>query len=836
MSLAWRFARRELRGGLKGFRVFLACLALGVAAIAAVGSLAAGVERSLADDARLLLGGDVEFSFSQRAATPEQFRALASGGSVSFVIEMRAMARTDTRRGLVELKAIDDFYPLIGAVQVLEGEANLARALGQRDGVWGIAAERSTLARLGLALGDRVQIGDLAVELRAVLGAEPDRTANPITLAPRVMIAAAAVPATGLVQPGTLARWQYRVALPPGADVRAFIERMRTLFPNAGWRIRGLDEAAPGVQRWVERIALFLTLVGLTTLLVGGVGVANSVRNYLDGRRTTIATLKCLGAGGGLILRVYLAQILTLALLGVAIGVALGAAIPWLLGPLAAAQIGVAARVGFYPQPLILAAAFGLLVAFGFALWPVARARDIPPAALFRDLVAPQRRWPRPAYIVITVIAFAALVGLIVVTAIDRPLALGFVGAAIGTFLTFRAAAWGLQALARRAPRARWTGLRLALANMHRPGSPMPGIVLSLGLGLTVLVAIAQVQGNLARDLEETLPRIAPSFFFIDIQPDQVATFDRILRESPAVTRTQRVPSLRGRITQINRVPIERARVASGAQWAIGSDRGLTYTGAQPAEARIVAGEWWPADYAGPPLISLEAGIARGFGVGVGDTLTINLLGAEIEARIANLRAVDWTSLGINFAIVFAPGTLEAAPQTFIATATVTPEGEDEIERRVTEAMPNVSTIRVRTALATVEGVLTSIADAGRLTAAVTLIAGTLVLAGALAASQRRRIYDSVILKVLGARRRMIIGAFLIEFGLIGLATAIVAAVIGTLCAWGAMAMYMRIGFTVLPETVFATALFAVLLVIGFGLAGTWRALGAKAAPVLRNT
>jgi putative ABC transport system permease protein len=575
--------------------------------------------------------------------------------------------------------------------------------------------------------------------------------------------------------------------------------------------------------------------VGLTALLVGGVGVANAVRAFLDGRTTTIATLKCLGAPGALIMRVYLLQILALASLGIAAGLILGAAVPAIVAPLIAERLTVEARAGFYPVPLGMGLAFGLLTALAFSLWPLARAREVPPAALFRDLVAPERRWPRAHYIAFVVAAILGLAGLAVAASIDKRLGLAFCGAAAATFVLFRMAAWGIQRLAKSLGRVRHPGLRLALANMHRPGSPTPGIVLSLGLGLTVLTLIAQVQGNFGRQLAEQLPQMAPSFFFIDIQPDQIAAFNRLVEAHPGVGEVRRVPALRGRIAKINSVPADQAPIAPDARWAVGNDRGLTYTGPMPAGTRLVAGEWWPADYSGPPLVSFDAQIARGFGLGVGDTITINVLGVEVDAKIANLRAVDWTSLGINFTLTFAPGTLEGAPQTWIATAQVADAHEDALERAVTSAFPNVSSIRVKRALATAQETVQGIAAAARVTAAITLIAGVLVLAGAIVATHRRRVYDAVVLKALGATRRDVMRAFLAEFALLGGAAAIVAAVVGTACAWLIVGEYMRVEFVPLPGTILGTIAGAAAVVTLLGLAGTWRALGQKAAPLLRN-
>jgi putative ABC transport system permease protein len=835
-GVALSLARRELRGGLKGFRVFLACLALGVAAIAGVGSLASSVTQALRDDGRLLLGGDVELAFTHRQATEEQLRHLASAGRVSTVAEMRAMARVDEQRSLVELKGVDTVYPLVGALRTTAGTP-LAEALDIKQGHWGAIVERAVLVRLGISRGDKLRLGEQDYVVRDVIEGEPDRSANVFTLGPRVLVSLASLPTTGLVQPGSLVRWQYRVALNEPGSAGPFIEDLKKRFPQAGWRMRAVQDAAPGLQRWVDRIAMFLTLVGLTALLVGGVGVANAVRSFIDGRTATIATLKCIGAPSGLVLRIYLLQVMAMALVGIALGLLIGAVVPLVVAPFVASALGVNLRigVGVFAAPLALATLYGLLVAFAFALWPIARAREVPAAALFRSLVAPTAVRPRADVLVATGLALAALAGLAIATSLDRRLGAGFVAGAAATFVLFRIAAALIGRAARSAPTPRSPMLRLALANLHRPGGNLAGIVLSLGLGLTVLTIISLVHGNFARALQTQLPAIAPSFFFIDIQPDQLPAFDALLREAKGVGVVNRVPSLRGRIIGLNGVPVDRAQVAPEAQWAIGSDRGLTYTRELPRDARLVAGKWWPADYSGPPLVSFDAQIAAGMGLKLGDTITLNVLGREITATIANLRAIDWTTLGINFTLVFAPGTLEGAPQTWIATAQVDRAHEDALEKLLVERLPNVSAIRVRDALSAVESMLGSIASAARLTAGVTLLAGALTLAGAVAATQRRRIYDAVVLKVLGARRREILRALLVEFGLIGGVVAVVAALIGTAAAWTLVTRYMRVDFVFLPGTLTAVIAASIVAVVAIGLAGTWRALGHKPAPLLRN-
>jgi putative ABC transport system permease protein len=841
MLLALSLARREMRGGLRGFAVFLACLTIGVAAIAGVGSLAAAVSAGLAGDARIVLGGDIEFHLANRAASAAQRDFLAESGTLSQTTQMRAMARTadGAKRSLIELKAVDRAYPLYGAVE-LSPAGELDAALAERDGRWGAVVDPSLLTRLGLKIGDTMRIGEGDFTIRAALAKEPDFAGTFVIFGPHVLLGEAALASTGLLQPGALVSHSYRLRLAAGASAESVENRASASFPDAGWRVRDYGNATPAVERFLGRIALFLTLVGLTALLVGGVGVGNAVRAYLNGKIATIATLKCLGAPAPLVFRLYFLQIMALAAAGILLGLVIGGVAPVLAAQFLGGVLPVAARIGFYPEPLAIAALFGFLVTAAFSLWPLGRARDIPAATLFRDTVDPGRHLPRLVYLIGIAAAASALAAIAIMTAPDRRIAGWFVVGAIATLIAFRLAATLVMVAARRAGRIngswlRRRGTRLALANLHRPGAATASVVLSLGIGLTVLVAIALVQGNLLYEVQEALPDAAPSYFFIDIQPDQVAAFDQLMRTTPGVLSFDRVPSLRGRISRINGVPVEAATVAPGAQWAVSSERGLTYTARPPHGSHLVAGAWWPEDYRGPPLISFDAELARGMGVGVGDTLTVNLLGREIEARIANLRAIDWTSLGINFAIVFAPGTLEGAPQTHIATARTAPGAEDGVERIVTDRFANVSSIRVKEALGAIARILEEIAAAVRVTAAITLLSGILVLAGAVAAGHRRRVYDAVVLKVLGATRGDVMRGFLIEYGLLGLITAAIAGAIGTVAAYILLTRVMRSDWIFLPGAVLGTAAIATAVTLVIGFAGTWKALGAKAAPLLRN-
>jgi putative ABC transport system permease protein len=835
-TVAARLARRELRGGLKGFRIFLACLALGVGAIATVQSVADGIHRSIAEDGQAILGGDVEIHRLYQPATAEERAKFDAAGRVSQVVETRGMARNpkDESTTLVELKAVDAAYPLYGQAVLAEG-GDLQAKLAQQDGVWGAVADPGVAERLGLKVGDRISVGETVLQLRGTIDREPDKAGGGFSIAPRLMIAGAALETSGLIQPGSMLSYDYRVALPNGTNARDFADDLRTQFPDGTWRVRDDRDAAPSLRRTIDQLTMYLTLVGLTALLVGGAGVGNAVRAWLDARLATIATLKCLGAPGRVIFETYLLQMLVLAGFGIAIGLAIGAAAPSLVSGLIDGLLPVDARIGVYPGALLLAAGFGLLTALTFSLWPLARAARVPAAALFRDRVSPHAGRPAAIFIAATALCGAALAGLAVATAADPKLAAIFVAGAIAAIGLFYGTALAVMALSRRAPRPRRPGLRLALANLHRPGAPTPQIVLSLGLGLTVLAAIALIQGNMDRQIHDTLPGEAPSFFFVDVQKSQKDQFDALIHGTPGATDLAEVPSLRGRIVSVNGVEAEKAIIdSSKASWLRG-DRGITYAATMPPKDKLLQGEWWPADYDGAPRISVFKDIADIFGLKPGDHMVLNVLGRDIEAEVANIRDIDWGTLGINFTLIMSPKPLSAAPHTWLATVKVPPAEEPALQRAVTDAFPNVTTVRLKDALETVNALLSQIGTAVRSTAGITLLAGALVLAGAVAAGHRRRIYDAVVLKVLGATRGDIMRAFLIEYGLLGLLTAVIACALGSVAAWGVLTFVMKIDWTFLPLTLVGTAGLCVAITLGFGFLGTWVALGQKAAPLLRN-
>ncbi len=817
----------------------LACLALGVAAIAAVGGLRDAVLGGLAEQGQAMLGGDLAVDGGSQPLPPALSALLrARGARLSEVVRMRSLlVAPGGDRLLVELEAVDGAYPLAGAVGLRPALPVSAALSGD-----GIVAEPLVLDRLGVHPGDVLRLGNAAVTLRASLESQPDASATTGLLGPHVLLSLDSLPATGLVQPGSLLTHELRALLPPGSDLAAVTAAIRAAFPESGWRIRDARDAAPGVTRFVDQTSRFMTLVGLTSLLVGGIGVATGVRAWLEARARGIAVLRCLGAPARLVLASALVQVMALCGLGVLAGVLVGAALPplglWLLGDL----LPVPPHLGVYPGALALAAAFGLLTALCFALWPLGRAARIPGAALFRDALAGEGARPGRGVLVGNALAAVALVALTVGAAPQRGLALWFCGGAAATLLLFRLGGAALVRLARLAPvpPSRWAPpawARLGLGNLHRPGAPTRLMMTALGLGLSTLAAVALIEADIRHAVLDQLPQDAPSFFFIDVQPDQLDRFDGIVRASPGFLSLSQVPSLRARLVSVNDVPAERVNATPETRWALRGDRGLTIAATPPEGTRVVAGRWWPPNYDGPPLVSFDAGLARGWGVHVGDTLRVNVLGRDIDLRVASLRDINWRSLGLNFALVASPGLLSHAPHGEIAAVRTGPDVRQQagLLRAVTDALPNVTGIRVADVLAAVATLVGKIAAALAATGSLALLSGALVLAGAVAAGQRRRTAEAVVLKSLGATRSQIRAAWLVEFGLVGLVAGLLAAAVGTAASWGVVRFLLDGEWVFLPGLLALTVLGCVGLMLLFGFAGTAAALRARAAPFLRN-
>jgi putative ABC transport system permease protein len=841
LSIAWR----ELRGGLAGFRIFMASIALGVAAITGIGSLSLSIADGLASEGRVILGGDISADLVQRELGAAERERLARLGRVSELALVRAMARrSNGEAALVEIKAVDERYPLTGRIE-LDPPLPLAEALEPRLGSFGIVADAALIAKLGLLPGDRVEIGDATFELRSRLETEPDQLAAGIGLGARVLMSRAGLAATGIVEPGALVRWQYRIALeragaPAGdAEVEHVADLLRETGPRAGWEIRTRKTISPQLTRNLERLTTFLELVGVTSLIIGGVGVANAITGFVERKRESIAVLKTLGASGATVFALVLAQVMLVATLAVAVGVCAGVNLPFLVMAIFGSDIPFPITVALHPSAIGEGILYGLLTGFTFSIWPLGRAHDLPVQALFRDEIAPSRARPRTRYIVLLAASSATLLAATLALSADHFMTAIYAAATLAAFVLLRALGCAIMAGARKLPHPRRVSLRLAIVNIHRPGALTPSIAVSLGLSLTLVVALSLIDANLRKELREGLPGERPSLYFIDVQKAAAEAFTAFLRSRAPEGRLDHVPMLRGRIVALNGLRADAAAPTEETAWVLRGDRGITYSATLPEGSTLVTGSWWPKDYDGPPLVSLDAEIAEGLGLAPGDTLTINVLGREIDARIANLRKVNWRSLGMNFVLVYSPSTFAGAPFGEVATLTFPGELDTTRElallRETAQAFPSITTIRVKDALDKVAAAMAKVSTAVECVSAVAILAAILVLGGALASGQQARTHDAVVLKTLGATRRDIAATYAYEFGLIGLATSLFGLAAGAAAAFAVVENVMKFEFVLVLAPALGAAAAALGLTIVLGLASTWHILGRRPARYLRE-
>lgn len=835
LALAARLARRELRGGLAGFRIFLVCLALGVGAIAAVGTVRSAIEGGLAREGRALLGGDAEVRLTYRfgdAALTDWLDAQSAAWTE--VVDFRSMAvlPDGSDRALTQVKAVDGRWPLVGA-PVLDPPISMEQVLAGRDGMPGAALDPVLIDRLGLSVGDTFRLGRQEFVVMAALLREPDTVGGGFGFGPRTLVATEALAEAGLLGAGSLYDTSYRLVLREGDTLARVRATLIDTFHDSGLRWRDSTRAEPAVARFVDRIGAFLVLVGLAGLAVGGIGVSAAVRSYLDTKTGVIATLKTLGAEGRTIFAVYFLQIGALTLVGVIAGLALGLGAVLAVAPFVQGSLPVPIAVGLYPAPLAEAALYGVLTALVFTLWPLARVERVRAAALYRGIGTEARDWPRPALMLALLAAAGALVGAAVWFSGVWALALGAAGGIAASLALLWVMALGLRALARRAARARalrgHTALRLALGAMGNPREGAVAVVLSLGLGLTVLATVGQIDANLRGAIATEMPDRAPSFFFLDIAPDQVEGFTRLLERFEGVSDIRTAPQLRGVVSAINGRPASEY----GNHWVLRGDRGLTYAATQ-GDVQLTAGEWWPEDYEGPPLISFGAEEGAELGLQLGDTVTVNVLGREITGTIANFRHLDFRSGGIGFVMTFNSGAFRGAPHTLIATARAPEGSEGAILRALGAEYPAITAVAIREAARRVTEALGALASATALAALATLATGFAVLIGAAAAGERARVFEAAVLKTLGATRAGILASFALRSALMGAAAGLVAILAGAISAWAILVIVMEVPYRFEWIPALGIVLGGVMAVLVAGLVFALRPLAARPAGVLR--
>ena len=823
--LAFRLARRDLKGGLGGLGLLWLCLAVAVAGVASVTSLASSVDAAIASQGRSLIGGDLMLTVAQREVTPAERAAISKLGTSARSVGTRAMLVAPQGTMLAELTGADGAWPLAGKLILAEG--------GRRPRGAEVAIGRAAAERLGLARGERVRIGRAIFTVSAIIEKLP-RDAG-FALAPPALVDEAGLALTGLVQPGSLTSTSYRVLLKGGRDPAAVGRDFQRQFPDGGWRASDRNDAGSGTRRFVDRLGQMLLLVALSALAIGGLGMASAAAAFAASRRPSIAILKLVGAPRATINLMLLAELGLVAGLAILVGLAVGAAAPALVAGIAAPLLPVAPDPSPQWQALSEAALFGLLVTFAASWRAIAGAVETRPAQLLRGDVgdaAPlsprQYLWPVAALGAATALAISgasdpefAASGIAVIAALSALFAL------LG--LLIRRVARGLKHLG-------GPTTRLGIAALDRPGAATGRLAVSLGLGLTLLVTLAATASSIVAEIDTSVPKKAPALFLVDIPREQAPRITAMTNALLPGAELRMVPSLRGPVTAVNGTRVTELKAIPEGAWILRGDRGLTFAAALPPANRIVAGKWWPEDYRGPPLVSIDVDAATALRLKIGDTLTIGVLGRPIEARIASLRQIDWRSLGFNFAIIFAPGTLEAAPYSLMATvAPGAGRSTAAYEQQLTAALPMVSAVRVAEVVEQAKALLGSIDGAVRIATWFAIAMGMIVLAGSVVATRRERRRDIVLLRLVGATRGEVARSQLVEFALLSVAVALVAFGAGVAASWALVTRLFEFGYRPDWTALGTIPAGAILLAVIAALAAALPALNARPAEGLRS-
>lgn len=833
---AWNIARRDLNARFKGLRLLLVCIFLGTAALAAIGTLTASIERELESSGRELLGGDLEVELWQRDITGEEQEALSGYGELSGGYRLQAMASTDDAAAPIELKSVETNYPLYGSFTLTDGTEP-----GAPSGNDAYLAQ-GALDRLGIQVGENFRLGTMNMVAAGVIENEPDRLSEGFQLGPTVIVAKDIPVDAGLLQPGSLYQSKYRIAFEDaGRSPEGVEEELTEAFPNSGFDFRSRDRASPGADRFVTRMSDFLTLVGLAALVIAGIGIAGGVSSYLDQRRASIATLKVLGASSRDIVRIYALQIAVAAVVGSALGLAVGVLVTPLLGMALQGLLPVEGGFVIEPAPLLLAGGYGILVAFAFASAPLLRARSFPAMALMRSRIVPLSRDKRA--LLATAAGLVAICALALFTSSQVFLTAGFLAGAGIALVALAGLGLGLQYAARKLPRPSNPLMRSALANIHRPGAPTSALVTALGFGLASFVLLAAIQSAIDGNIQSRVPQQAPDYFVIDVPPEGAERFEEIITTPFPEASVSAFPTLRGSVLAFGpqdamQRTAELEEIPENA-WALRGERGLTYSDTVPEGSRVIDGEWWEEGHTGEPLVSIDAEFAEAAGLEVGDMLTVGILGSERTARIANTREIDWESMGINFIMVFSPNAISDAPHKLAATIELPDDAATDARaallREMVREFPSSSVIEVGEVLVQARTLIEQVGLATLAAAAVAVLAGLAVLMGAIAAARAARTYDTVVLRVMGASRRQILGLQLAEYGLIAGALAIVALALGSGLAWVIITQLFE--FDWLPDwgVVFAVLGMGLAMVLAFALGGSLPLLRAKPAQALRE-
>ncbi len=883
MLLSLKLAWRETAKSWARFVFLFLSIALGIGAIVAVDLFATNVEQAILGDARGLLGGDIELSWRQTITQQGQnvLDSLAERKIVvSHITELAAMAAvpstTDSQQEtkaasqLVELKALDSLYPLYGnllvePVQPIE-QLLVPSPSGCRElPCFGAIAQKSLLIRLGLSLGSELRIGQANFTITGILVKEPDKIATGFSLGPRLMISQEALKTTELVKIGSRIHERYRLQLPPSTNLERWLGELRGRLSRDGVQVSSYRDAQPRLRRFLDQLTLYLGLIGLTILWVGGIGVACTIQGFIAQKTPIIATLKTLGADSSQVIHIYLTQSLLLGIIGSLtggiLGIGLHQGLPLLIQGLIPETLSMNPTV----IPILRGMAVGTLATLAFSLWPLLAIRSVSPSLIFRqDLdntaVKFERRswrititsalkswWNDRVQRMTSLFIAGSLLGLAIWQAHSLSLGLFFSSAFLVSIIALLGGTSLLFWMLRRITVPQTLLLRHAINNLQRPGNFTKAMTLAIGVGVMLMTTLVTVQQTLLKLIEDQIPANAPSFFFIDIQPDQYTPFKDVLQQQVPDAPYDLVPVVRTRITAINDRPInpeEHKGKRNG--WYFTREYVVTSFSSLPQDNTLTQGNWWDEtplrtylEYNSTqdnlPLVSVEGEAAKHLGLAIGSTLTLNIQGVPFEAKVSSLRKVDWGSFSMNFFMIVEPGSLDGAPITYIATARIPKTKEIPLQQAIVSTMPNVTAIHVGDVLDNIAKIFRQLAMGIQALALLCLITGAVVMIAAISINRYRRVHELAILKALGGQRGLLLFSLGTEFGIIGGFAGLVGIVLGCLLSWSILYFFFELTWVIHIPFLLIGLLITILLSLLTGFLGTYRLLGFPPLSVLRQ-
>jgi putative ABC transport system permease protein len=843
---AIRFGLLDMRGDWRRFGLIIACLAVGTALIAGVSSVAASMEQTLESNAALIMGGNVELSRADRAATMEELQQIEQFGRVADVVDTNVRAEANDRDAFVDLISIGAAYPLLGEVyspQMPPGTAPFD-FLSWRDDRFGALLDQLMLDQLGLAVGDEVSIAGTPFEVRGVLGGVTDAPVRGFRLGLPAVITTQGFSILSdrtSPLPGLGTYFRYKLLLPDGADAdegKAAVERA---LHDPSWTVRTARDGLGPMVRYYDMFMRFLVIVGLASLLIGGVSVWTGMSAYISERAPVIAILRSMGARQARVFLHFLVQVATLAAIGVGIGLIVGGSVALVALPIVGRSVGVDLPPVLHAVPLLVAAGVGLLTAFAFAYLPLLQAQGVSPVDLFRSkgLGIPPINWRAvlaSLQLVPLLLAAAAFIWLAILMTGDTVLVLTFAGVSAGALVLLRLAVWLLRATLRALPEAGNRVLRHGLREIAGPGHSTSAVVVAIGLTLTVLAVVLVLQLNLRNEYLGASVFDAPTLVASDLFDDEVAQLHQMEQDASGdVTRFTATPMLRGSLVAVNDTPVDQLQPRGPeASFLLSGEVPMTYRAQMPASSRLVQGEWWAPDYSGTPKISLHQSLRGGLGLKLGDKLTFDIFGDQVTAEVANFRDYSWQG-GIDFLTTFAPGALEGYPATLLGAVTAAPGREETVTRQLATDLPDVRFIAIGETLTRITEALSQLSLAATLVGGLAVANGLLVLLGSLAMGRRRREADAVITKVLGGKSYEILTSAAIHYLVLAALAAIVASVCGTAIAWVLVQLLLQVEFAVDPTVLLAVNIGAIILTAILGATTILNGIAPRPALYLRE-